>query len=161
MTEYEKDLNELKEQILKEGDTLVTKRGLLERFCEMDKEYNGEPWNLLQILANINILIGTQESFKAYVQQVRAERDIAIEQLNELGYSLGEKIRYCDDCVSRKDCINAIENTDCELSLQAWKEITNNIILLPSVAPKGVTVTDFVDKCRECGKLKKRYEEKN
>lgn len=64
MTEYEKDLNELKEQILKEGDTLVTKRGLLERFCEMDKEYNGEPWNLLQILANINILIGTQESFK-------------------------------------------------------------------------------------------------
>ncbi|SDW44645.1 hypothetical protein SAMN05216391_10813 [Lachnospiraceae bacterium KHCPX20] len=60
MTEYEKDLNELKEQILKEGDTLVTKRALLERFCEMDKEYNGEPWNLLQILANINVLIGEE-----------------------------------------------------------------------------------------------------
>ena len=58
MTEYEKDLNELKEQILKDGNVLVSKRDLLERFCEMDKEYNGEPWNLLQILANINILIG-------------------------------------------------------------------------------------------------------
>lgn len=59
-TEYEKDINELKEQILKEGNILLTKRDLLERFCEIDKEYNGRPWNLLQILANINILIGEE-----------------------------------------------------------------------------------------------------
>ena len=58
--EYEKDLNELKEQILKEGNTLLTKQDLLERFCEIDKEYDGRPWNLLQILANINILIGEE-----------------------------------------------------------------------------------------------------
>ena len=58
--EYEKDLNELKEQILKEGNTLLTKRDLLERFCEIDKEYKGHPWNLLQILANINIIIGQE-----------------------------------------------------------------------------------------------------
>ena len=60
LTEYEKDLNELKEQILKEGNTLLTKKDLLKRFCEIDKEYNGRPWNLLQILANINILIGEE-----------------------------------------------------------------------------------------------------
>jgi hypothetical protein len=60
LTEYEKDLNEMKEQILKEGNTLLTKRDLLERFCEIDKEYNGGSWNLLQILANINILIGQE-----------------------------------------------------------------------------------------------------
>lgn len=65
MIGYEKDLNELKEQILKEGDTLLTKRALLERFCEIDKEYNGSPWNLLQILSNINILIGE----KSYSQK--------------------------------------------------------------------------------------------
>jgi hypothetical protein len=59
-TEYEKDLNEMKEQILKESNTLLTKRDLLERFCEIDKEYKGRPWNLLQILANINILIGEE-----------------------------------------------------------------------------------------------------
>ena len=58
MNSYKKDLNDLKEQILEDGDTLVSKRELLERFCEMDEEYNGEPWNLLQILANINILVG-------------------------------------------------------------------------------------------------------
>jgi uncharacterized protein YllA (UPF0747 family) len=37
-----------------------------------------------------------QEPFKnAYIQVVK-ERDIAIGQLNELGYSLGEKIRPCE-----------------------------------------------------------------
>ena len=60
MIEYKKDLNELKEQILKEGNTLVAKKDLLERFCEIDKEYNGESWNLLQILSNINVLIGVE-----------------------------------------------------------------------------------------------------
>ena len=126
-TEYEKDLNETKEQILKDGDILVSKRDLLERFCEIDEEYNGEPWNLLQILTNINVLIGEEP---------------------------------CEDAVNRKDCINAIENTDCELSPQAWKEITTSIMSLLHVVPKGVTVTDFADKCRECGKLKKMYEER-
>ena len=99
MTEYEKDLNDLKEQILKEGNVLVTKRDLLERFCEMDKEYNGEPWNLLQILSNIDVLVGE-------------------EPCEELDF------------------------------VQPHKKM-------------GVTVTDFADKCRECGKLRKSYKEKN
>ena len=67
MTEYEKDLNDLKEQILKEGNTLVSKRDLVERFCEIDKEYNGESWNLLQILANINVLIGEEPSTQKWI----------------------------------------------------------------------------------------------
>jgi hypothetical protein len=41
-----------------------------------------------------------QEPFKNayinYIKQAAKERDIAIGQLNELGYSLGEKIRPCD-----------------------------------------------------------------
>lgn len=65
--EYEKDLNKLKEQILKEGDTVLTKRDLLERFCEIDKKYNGSPWNLLQILSNINILIGVEPSAQKWI----------------------------------------------------------------------------------------------
>ena len=77
------------------------------------------------------------EPFKdAYIKQVVKERDIAVAQLNELGYSLGEKIRPCEKAVSIQDCINAIENTDCELSPQAWEEITNNIMSLPPATPK-------------------------
>jgi len=37
-----------------------------------------------------------QEPFKGAYIQVAKERDIAIEQLRELGYSLGEKIRPCE-----------------------------------------------------------------
>ncbi len=66
-TEYEKDLNELKEKILAEGDTLLTKRDLLERFCKIDKEYDGSSWNLLQILTNINILIGENKSTQGWI----------------------------------------------------------------------------------------------
>jgi hypothetical protein len=105
---------------------------LLERFCEIDKEYNGRPWNLLQILANINILIGEEpcedaisraEASSDYADwygygyrentfykllkdmppvtpkaecscdQIKWERDLAISQLKELGYGLGEKPR--------------------------------------------------------------------
>ena len=56
--EYNKALDEIKQELLKEGDTVVTKQDLLERFCDIDEEYKGGSWNLLQILANINILIG-------------------------------------------------------------------------------------------------------
>ena len=30
---------------------------LIERFIEIDKEFKGRPWNILQILANINMII--------------------------------------------------------------------------------------------------------
>ena len=36
------------------------------------------------------------------------ERDLAIEQLKELGYSLGEKIRTDGDTISRQDAIKAL-----------------------------------------------------
>lgn len=79
MIEYEKDLNELKEQILKEGNTLVSKKDLLERFCEIDKEYNGRPWNLLQILANISIFMGEEPREKwipiTYRKPTQEEKD--------------------------------------------------------------------------------------
>ena len=81
-TEYEKDLNELKEQILKEGNTLLTKRDLLERFCEIDKEYKSHPWNLLQILANINILIG---------EKPQTGHWILLDECSNSGY-------YCSKC---------------------------------------------------------------
>lgn len=84
-TEYEKDISELKEQILKEGDTLLTKRDLLERFCEIDKEYNGQPWNLLQILANINILIG-EEPCKDTIN-----RQVVLDKIKEVCFSKEKK----------------------------------------------------------------------
>lgn len=67
--EYEKDLNRLKEQIFKEGNTLISKQDLLERFVEIDNEYKNSHWNLLQILTNIDILIGKEPCEDAVSRQ--------------------------------------------------------------------------------------------
>lgn len=34
---------------------------LVERFVEIDKEYSGRPWNILQILAQIRIVVPMEE----------------------------------------------------------------------------------------------------
>ena len=38
-------------------DKTVPIKELVKRFIEIDKEYNGESWNIKQILANIDIII--------------------------------------------------------------------------------------------------------
>ena len=67
-----------------------------------------------------------------------------------------------DDLISRQAAINAIENTDCELSADAWDELTDAIMQLPSAQTerkkgKWIRITDevFADRfeCSECGKL--------
>ena len=42
-------------------DKTVPIKELVERFIEIDKEYNGELWNIKQILANINIIIPVED----------------------------------------------------------------------------------------------------
>jgi hypothetical protein len=68
----------------------------------------------------------------------------------------GTPIERCEKAVSVQDCINAIENTDCELSPQAWKEITTSIMSLPPAIPtrkkgkwenKNVNYHHFYGKC--------------
>ena len=51
-------------------------------------------------------------------EQVVRERDIAIEQLNELGYEFGEKIepKYCDRNICIKNEYNGIGCEDCEVN---------------------------------------------
>ena len=47
-------------RMIKTGKTVPIK-DLVERFIEIDKEYNGEPWNIKQIFANINIIIPIED----------------------------------------------------------------------------------------------------
>ena len=81
-------------------------------------------------------------------KQVMRERDIAIEQLRELGYEFGEKIRTSDDCVSREQVVKTV--LDWYFNLlegNETKDIVNLLDVLPSVIPtfpKGVTNGDVV-----------------
>lgn len=44
------------------------------------------------------------------IEQIKWERDVAIEQLKKLGYGLGEKIRAEKDCISRQAAIEAVNS---------------------------------------------------
>ena len=142
--EYEKDLNELKEQILKEGNTLLTKRDLLERFCKIDKDYNGDPWNLLQILANINILIG-EEPCEDCVSRAEAQTEI---EMNASRYIISKErggmgqVEWSDQFIKVSDAVDIIRH-------------------LSPVTPKPKTGHWFYDKstenwrCSECNETPK------
>lgn len=67
----------------------------------------------------------------------------------------------CEDAVCRQAVFETIDDCDSDglkgiFCLYADGERFKEYIKeLPSVISKGVTVTDFADKCRECGKQKK------
>ena len=82
-------------------------------------------------------------------KQVVWERDIAIEQLKELGYEFGEKIRTSDDCVSRQAVIKALNHhwLSGSCSRRIIDEQIDKVKALPPVTPtfpKGATNGDVV-----------------
>ena len=79
-------------------------------------------------------------------KQVTWERDIAIEQLNELGYGFGEKIRTSDDCVSRQavlDMATTIQTDDYSGNEIIDVVEVDDIKSLPPVTPTH-------GKCKDC-----------
>lgn len=49
------------EEQMMDTEKTVPIKELVERFIEIDKEYEGRPWNILQILTNINIIIPIED----------------------------------------------------------------------------------------------------
>lgn len=43
------------EEKMMDSQEIVTIKDLSERFIDIDREFNGRPWNILQILANIRL----------------------------------------------------------------------------------------------------------
>lgn len=72
---------------------------------------------------------GETVSLEAF-KQVKWERDIAIEQLKELGYGFGQKIESSGDLISKQSVLNA-----CEQSINIL-EAVDRIMDLPSVKPQ-------------------------
>ena len=111
---------------------------------------------------------------KGVLEQVMWERDIAIEQLHELGYELGQKIEPCKDTVNRdavKEMICA-EFVNPQDGMQEWRNAVNDVVenilhkaeQLPSVTPTQETAK-WIDvrvgkifssrdyKCSKCGNI--------
>lgn len=49
------------EEMMLDSDKTVPISELVERFIEIDKAYNGQPWNLLQILSNIDMIVPVED----------------------------------------------------------------------------------------------------
>ena len=54
-------MNLFYEQRMMNTDKTVPISDLVERFIGIDKEFEGRPWNILQILANINMIIPVED----------------------------------------------------------------------------------------------------
>ena len=58
---YKKEDDLYYEKEMMESKKTIPVGELVERFIEVDKEFKGEPWNILQILANINIIVPVED----------------------------------------------------------------------------------------------------
>lgn len=47
-----------------DSNKTISIKELVERFVEIDKEYNNKDWNIMQILANINIIMPIEDRKK-------------------------------------------------------------------------------------------------
>lgn len=54
--EDSKTINDI-ETMTENSNMYINLKNLVERFIKIDEEYNHEPWNLEQIIANINMII--------------------------------------------------------------------------------------------------------
>lgn len=81
----------------------------------------------------------TQEDFERAIKVLQKHNQELIAENKRL------EQEPCDDVVSRQDALNAV--TFSEVRWQAIERIKQ----LPSVRPKSETVTEFADRCRECG----------
>ena len=58
---YKEDDDLYYEKKMMESKKTIPISELVERFIEVDKEFRGKPWNILQILANINIIVPVED----------------------------------------------------------------------------------------------------
>lgn len=75
-------------------------------------------------------------NYKALWEQVKWERDVATEQLEQLGYSLGEKIRTSEDCISRQYLIEKATSWDKHFADSERYVSLTDIQKTPSVTPQ-------------------------
>ena len=104
-----------------------------------------------------------QEQIDKYGQEYDAKGiealDMAIKaleqtELNPSYNSVKTELKSSEDCVSREEVLKVMCDKcpmyNCVTGCPSYRHIEK----MPSVTPKGVTVTDFADRCRECGRIK-------
>ena len=61
------DLEILRRELLERGDEMISFQQLVERFDSVEEVYPDQPWNLVQIYSNFNILIGEKPKIGKWI----------------------------------------------------------------------------------------------
>ena len=122
-------------------------------------------YDLRELLADIEVLPSAEAVLKGTYEQVRWERDTALEQLKELGYSLGEKPRK-GDLISREElqmqlnCVDRLQMTIDGRTIEVIPRWNVNKIIenLPTAERvghwiEGQTAGQRFVKCSRCGHI--------
>lgn len=113
-----------------------------------NKDYSDEVEKAIEMAVKaLRQLPNDDENYVVLWEKAQWERDVAVEQLEQLGYSLGEKIRISDDCISREsvntlvdELARAISDERCCISRgRSTATIMQDILDLSSVTPKPNT----------------------
>ena len=83
---------------------------------------------------------------RGYIEQIKWERDLAIRQLADLGYGLGEKPRTNGDSISRQTAIDAMCDACSDWCDEGVCKKASAIQRLPSAQPEII-------KCKDCKHL--------
>lgn len=86
---------------------------------------------------------------KGVYEQVVWERDVAIEQLKELGYGFGEKIIKDDNAVSRKEVLRMIDCINDHNAITPYKSVGAITEHLMRIAKGLSTVTPKAQECED------------
>lgn len=145
------DYNGVKTE-LEPCDDCVSREALKERFRWLEKatkydnkdaeqqHFSYSTMMMYEIKDEIDNVIDSLPSVQPQsLEQIKWERDTAIEQLKQLGYGLGEKVEPCEDCVSRKETIEWLKKvtvTDGITFKTGFEQILYDIEQMPSVKPQ-------------------------
>ena len=85
-------------------EELIRRRVLLDEFKWLKSVVNESSKDEIEdVIQRIKNAPAVDAVSKSLYDQIKLERDIALEQLNELGISFGEKMVRCKDCKYRGD----------------------------------------------------------
>ena len=95
-----------------------------------------------------DLCLPTEDVLQAYEMAIKALSQEPCRVKNELNVELNE-LKPCTDAVSRDAILEGLKGCICEEWIKTL--FATMVKQLPSVTQKSETVTEFADRCRECG----------
>ena len=111
---YSEELEKVRAELLEREDQYITFRDLVERFDDVENEYLGKAWNLLQIYSNFNILKGKEkiDSPDKGKEETATEHETAVSQVGTVELPWKELKGCREACQEALSALNRIHGID-------------------------------------------------